>query len=52
MHVKVDKHISLKPGRQIRGGALGQSPALIAAKDLWAAQVTPGSLLWVLEHKT
>lgn len=43
MRVEVDKSINLKPGRQIRGGASGQSPALIAAKDRWAAQVTPAS---------
>lgn len=45
MHVGVDGSISLKPGGQVRGGDLGQSPALIAAKDHWAAQVTPGGLL-------
>lgn len=43
VQVGVDKSISLKPGRQIRAGVSGQSPALIAAKDRWAAQVTPGS---------
>lgn len=52
VHVGVDKSISLKPGRQIRGGASGQSLPLIAAKDRWVAQVTPGSLPWVLRHKT
>ena len=52
MHTGVDENTSLKPGSGKGEGAQAQSAALIAAKDHQAAWVTPGSLPWILRHKT